>query len=471
MTGLKPIAMAESSPTRRAWLELLILAGAALVPLSVSWTISGIHVTTTQMFFSAAVGLWAVCVLRHRRWADWTPGPGLRWLEWAMLAFLLACAVSGLAAVSKKLWAKELIQIGHAMAIYLFVRSVAGQGVRLKTYIAMLLSVAALAGAVGVAQYFSGQAWTDDPRFMIIWGRVRSHLTLGSPNNFAAYLAGAVPLALAAAEQSKHRWLCLAGAGAVTAGLICTCSRSGWIGAFVGLAVVLLLRHRRLLVPVAILLAILVAQVAAFSYDIGRCGTDSGLSVAGPDANSRSGRCGTDSGLSVAGPDAKSRSVNPVMLRSTDSFRVDLLRLGLAMVQSHPLLGVGLGNAGLVMPEYFQKAHVSSQFTLDYANKNVEMTLHCVPLQVLAELGLLSVTGLALAIGFVVTVTRAYRRGDDGDRPLVAGLIGACVAILVATSLNWLFTRGVAETFFLLLGLVSAQVFRHQAFDRGTSKP
>jgi O-antigen ligase len=140
------------------------------------------------------------------------------------------------------------------------------------------------------------------------------------------------------------------------------------------------------------------------------------------------------------------------------------------MVQSHPLLGVGLGNAGLVMPEYFQKAHVSSQFTLDYANKNVEMTLHCVPLQVLAELGLLSVTGLALAIGFVVTVTRAYRRGDDGDRPLVAGLIGACVAILAATSLNWLFTRGVAETFFLLLGLVSAQVLRHQVAGV-TSKP
>ena len=451
MTGLKPMSLTESSPTCRWWLELLILAGAALVPLSASWMIAGIHVTTTQVFFSVAMGLWAVWVLRHRRWADWTPAPGLRWLEWTMLAFLLACAVSGLVAVSKKLWAKELIQIGYTLAIYLFVRSVAGQGGRLKTYIAMLLSVATLAGAFGVAQYFSGLAWTDDPRFMIVLGRVRSHLTFGDPNNFAAYLAGAVPLALAAAEQSRRRWLCLAGAGTVTASLICTCSRSGWIGAFVGLLVVLLLRHRRLLVPAAIFLAILAAQIAAFSYDIGRCGTYSGLSI--------------------AGPDAKVQSANPVLFRSTDSFRTDLFRLGTAMVQSHPLLGVGLGNAGLVMPEYFQKAHVSSQFLLDYASKNVEMTLHCAPLQVVAELGLLSVTGLAVVVGFVVTLTRAYRRSDDGDRPLVAGLIGACVAILTATSLGWLFTRFVAETFFLLLGLVSAQVLRHQAFDRGTSKP
>jgi O-antigen ligase len=303
--------------------------------------------------------------------------------------------------------------------------------------------MAALAGAVGVAQYFSGQAWTDGPSFVMVLGRMRSHLTFGDPNNFAAYLAGAVPLAMAAAEQSRRRWLCLAGAGAVTASLICTCSRSGWIGAFVGLVVVLLLRRRRLLVPVAILLAILVAQVAAFSYDTWRCGTND------------TWRCGT----------------NPVLLRRTDSFRIDLFRLGTAMVQSHPLLGVGLGNTGQVMPEYFQKAHVSSQFLADYANKNVEMTLHCAPLQVLAELGLLSITGLAVAVGLVVTLTRAYCRSDDGDRPLVAGLIGACVAILTATSLGWLFTRFVAETFFLLLGLVSAQVLRHQAFDRGNSKP
>ncbi len=441
MTNLKPIPLTESSPARRPWLELLIFAGVALVPLSASWKILGVYVTTTQLFFSAFMGLWAVSVLRQRRWADWTPGPGLRWMEWAMLAFLLACAASGLAAVSKKLWAKELIQIAYAMAIYLFVRSVACQGVRLKTYVAMMVAVAGLAGVLGVAQYFAGQSWTDDPRFMIIWGRVRSHLTFGSPNNFAAYLAGAVPLALAAAERPRRRWLYLAGAGAAMASLICTCSRSGWVGAFVGVAVVLLLRRRRLLVPAAILLAILAAQMAAFSYDIGKCGTDAGLGA------------------------------NPVLFRCTDSFRMDLIRLGVEIVKAHTVWGVGLGNAGLVMPEYFQSAHVSSQFLGDYASKNVEMTLHCGPLQVLAELGLLGVTALAVVIGLVVTMTRAYRCGDDGDRPLVTGLIGACAAILTATTLGWLFTRCVAETFFLLLGLISAQVLRHRALGRGNGNP
>ncbi len=442
MTSLKPKPPAESSPTCRPRLELLILAGVVLVPLSVSWTISGIHVTTSQIFFSAALGLWAVSVLRRRRWADWTPAGGLRWLEWSMLAFLLACGVSGLAAVNKKLWAKELIQIAQALAIYLFVRSVALQRVRLKTYIALLLSVAALAGLAGVAQYFSGQAWTDDPDFTIVFGRTRSHLTLANPNNFAAYLAGAVPLALAAAAaQPRRRWLYLAGAGAVTASLICTLSRSGWIGACVGLLVVLLLGRRRVLVPAAILLAILLAEVAAFSYDVRRCGTDSSFGD------------------------------NPVLVRRTDSFRKDLFRLGVGMFQSHPLLGVGLGNAGQVMPEYFEKAHVGDSFLMDYARKNLEMTPHCTPLQILAELGLLSVTALAVAIGLVVTLTRAYRRSDDGDRLLVAGMIGACVAILTATSLGWLFVRGVAETFFLLLGLVGAQVLRRQASDGGNSKP
>ena len=442
MTSLKPKPPAESSQTCRPRLELLILAGVVLVPLSVSWTISGIHVTTSQIFFSAALGLWAVSVLRRRRWADWTPAGGLRWLEWSMLAFLLACGVSGLAAVNKKLWAKELIQIAQALAIYLFVRSVALQRVRLKTYIALLLSVAALAGLAGVAQYFSGQAWTDDPDFTIVFGRTRSHLTLANPNNFAAYLAGAVPLALAAAAaQPRRRWLYLAGAEAVTASLICTLSRSGWIGACVGLLVVLLLGRRRVLVPAAILLAILLAEVAAFSYDVRRCGTDSSFGD------------------------------NPVLVRRTDSFRKDLFRLGVGMFQSHPLLGVGLGNAGQVMPEYFEKAHVGDSFLMDYARKNLEMTPHCTPLQILAELGLLSVTALAVAIGLVVTLTRAYRRSDDGDRLLVAGMIGACVAILTATSLGWLFVRGVAETFFLLLGLVGAQVLRRQASDGGNSKP
>ena len=458
MTSLKPKSLAESSPTCRPQLELLILAGVVLVPLSVSWTISGIHVTTTQMFFSAALGLWAVSVLRHRRWADWTPAGGLRWLEWSMLAFLLACGVSGLVAVNKKLWAKELIQIAQALAIYLFVRSVALQGVRLKTYIALLLSVAALAGLVGVAEYFFRQAWMDDYDFMIIFGRTRSHLTLASPNNFAAYLAGAVPLALAAAAaQPRRRWLWLAGAGAVTASLICTLSRSGWIGAFVGVLVVLLLGRRRVLVPAAILLAILVAEVAAFSYDVRRCGTDSRVAASSHDV----GISGTDSGLGD----------NPVLVRRADSIRKDLFRLGVAMFQSHPLLGLGLGNAGQVMREYLEKSDVGDSFLMDYARNNPEMTLDCTPLQILAELGLLSVTALAVAIGLVVTLTRAYRRSDDGDRLLVAGMIGACVAILTATSLGWLFLRGLTETFFLLLGLVSAQVLRRQAFDGGNSKP
>jgi O-antigen ligase len=225
------------------------------------------------------------------------------------------------------------------LAIYLFVRSVGGQRLRLKAYVAVLLSVAALAGTAGVAQYFSGSAWTDDPNFMIVLGRVRSHLTMASPNNFTAYLAGAVPLALAAAEQSRRRWLYLAIAGVVAASLICTCSRSGWIGAVAGVTAVLLLRRRRLLVPAATFLAILGLEVAAFSYDVSRYGTAPGLSVAGTDA----------------------LSANPLLLRCTDSFRADLWRLGVAMVEAHPWLGVGLGNTGLAMPEYFQRAHVSSQ--------------------------------------------------------------------------------------------------------------
>ncbi len=449
MTSLKPISLTESSPARQPWLELLILAGVALVPLSAKWVIAGIYVTTTRIFFLLVLCLWAAAVFRYRRWTELKPAPGLRWLEWSMPAFLLACGVSGLVAVDKMLWGKEMIKIGQLLAIYLFVRSVAFQTLRQRTYLAMLVLVAALTGAVGIAQYFSGPAWAADPRFTIVLGRVRSQLTFGDPNNFAAYLAGAVPLALAAAEYSKRRWLWLAGAGLVTGCLICTYSRSGWIAASVGTAVVLLLRRRRILAPTAILLAIVVAEVMAFSYDTKKCGF-------------------------VAGLAHKTTSMvdnSPIIFRRTDTLRVDLVRLGVAMFQSHPVLGVGLGNSGQVMPQYFEQVKVSNMFVHDYARAGREMTVCSTPLQLLAELGVLSASMLAVAAGLAITFFRAYRGSSEDERSQVAGLIGACIAVLTASLMGWLFTRGAAETFFLLLGLVSAQVFRHQAFDRGTSKP
>ncbi len=435
------------------FLEVLLMLGIVLIPLAAQWKVGPVHVTTTQIFFSLVLLGWVALRGLPGLVREIRPQGSLRWLEWGMLAFVLAGAASVWAAQNRTLAIKELVQIVFCIAIYAYVRSNALRTFGIDRYCRWIVWVAGAAALLGVVQYFMSPPTT----FTIVLGRTRPYLTFGDPNNFAAYLAGLLPLSLAVVAQRPRRWGYMAAVTLVVFCLICTCSRSAWLSAIVGSLVLLLIRRREMLVPMAMLLAIAVVGSVLFAYDVRHQGTDRGLAIKKMPKSAETGETAWGQDAEAAATADEAVEATPILRRNTDSFRKDLVRLGLTMFRTNPILGVGLGNSGDVMPYYFERAQVSEGFQMDYQAKGQEMTIHSMPLQLLTELGLASMTVLVVIGGMIWMFVQGCRRGRPRDAALLAGLIGACGAILVATCFGWLFTRGLSEIFFILLGLAAAQ--------------
>lgn len=257
----------------------------------------------------------------------------------------------------------------------------------------------------------------------------------------AAALAVA-PAALGVFAHDRSRPFAAADATLARHALVLVLAVAALAGVFwAGVAAWLRGDARRLRVASTVLAVVLVAAIAA------------GTVVRGPAAVHRA---------HVALDDFRSLRVDEgttSRFASGGGNRHELWRVAIAAWRDRPVTGIGAGAYGV---RWYQQRRVTEAIRQP----------HNLPLQVLAELGLV---GLGLLVATFAAVAfaalRAVRRARTAaDRALVAGAIGAVAAWSVHTSLDWLYNvpavTGVALV--CVAALLTAGARRREDADEAT---
>lgn len=244
--------------------------------------------------------------------------------------------------------------------------------------IAAFLAGAAISAAWGIVVPPASTASTD---------LARASGTIGDPNETAAVLVAALPLAIALAAgrgwPPALRWLGAATAGLSVAGVLLSASRGGFVALIVVLAVALVLAGRwraklLLVVPVVVLV------------------------------------CG---GYLLANPAVLQR----VTASDGGTGRTDLWAVALRMIEDRPVLGVGAGNFANTSIRYLLRSGALKRSDLI---ANTPKVAHNTYLTVIAELGvvgaLLFGALLAIALGCGWRAMRLFARQRDGPMEMLA---------------------------------------------------
>lgn len=309
---------------------------------------------------------------------------------WALAAYGAATLISAVAAgeIQSLVDCKQLVLFLIVPVVYRFAR-----GDRALSFATLIISVGALTALYGIAQY--GLFHYDN-----LGKRATGTLT-----HYMTYSGVLMLVAGAAAARLLYRkndrlWAALV-MPALLVALELTLTRSAVVGVCVALAVLFLLKDRRLLalLPVAAALFIVIAPtgVAARVYSI------------------------------VDLKDPSNRD------------RVAMLRYGTEMVRDHPLTGVGPDMVKTVYPRYRDEQAVQA----------VNPHLHNVPMQIAAERGL---PALIIWLAFIVIVTRdLLGKLRTSRHPSLAAAGLAAIASMLAAGL---FEYNFGDSEFLMLFLV-----------------
>jgi O-antigen ligase len=257
----------------------------------------------------------------------------------------------------------------------------------------VIITVGALSALVGVIQY--GILHFDN------LGR-RPHGALG---HYMTYSGLLMLVTSAAAARLIYRtedrvWPALV-MPALLVALALTFTRSAWVGACAAIALLMMIRDRRLLALLPVAVAIFIALAPARV---------------------------TDRMKSIFDPN------DP-----TNRDRIAMLHSGTRMIQDRPLTGVGPNMVKEVYPAYRDPGAVEP----------VNVHLHNVPVQIAAERGL---PALAIWTWFIVVLLRDMTRmlGTSPHPSLPAAGLAAIVAMLAAG----LFEYNFGDSEFLMLFLV-----------------
>lgn len=364
----------------------LSTTGFVLVAVSLAattWTLFG-----AQTAFELAALLWLFeLASRRTRYA-------------APPFFLPLLAYAGLTLVSAAFSADPVASIidSKQLLLFLVVPVVAhfARGGRATRVLDVVIAVGSVGALYGILQYYVLGRNSLDARPMA---------NLGHWMTYSGVLMLVTGAALARLIFFTREWVWPAIAvPALVAALVLSLTRNAWMGAAAALVVLLAIRNWRLLlvVPVAGLVLVLVA------------------------------------------PGVVMTRINSIgdMTDPATRDRVAMLRMGVHMVQDHPLVGVG--------PEMVQRVYADYRDPLAVNPTNPH--LHNVPMQIAAERGL---PALAAWLWFVVVAFGGlWRQVRQGPAKAVAGAgLAALVAMLVAGLFEYNF--GDSEFLMLFLGLIT----------------
>jgi O-antigen ligase len=371
-------------------LEALSFAAllAFVATLQISIAAAGVMLTVTTMG-------WLACVLAAQERIE---VPRLFWPLGAYAVWtLISAGFSGNPASSVE-DSKQLLLFLIVPVVYRLARRD-----RALTVVDVVITVGALSAVVGIVQY--GILQYDN-----LGKRPQGTLT-----HYMTYSGALMLVITAAAARLIHHtenriWTALV-MPALLVALALTFTRSAWVGACAALALLAVLRDRRLLaigpVAVALFLAVAPARIMDRAYSV----------------------------FDLNDP--------------TNRDRLAMLRTGVRMIADHPLTGVGPDQIKMLYAEYRDAGAV----------EKVNFHLHNVPIQIAAERGL---PALALWIWFVSVVAVDMWRRLRGPAPSLAATgLAALVAMLAAGMFEYNF--GDSEFLMLFLVLVTLPC----AYERG----
>jgi O-antigen ligase len=287
-------------------------------------------------------------------------------------------------------------------------------------------------GLLGLYQFYYGIG----PEWFIILGRfMRASGSFRQPNPYAGYLGLTMPLAVSLALWAWRRvWLqpgwagwmwagfYSAAAGIIGAGLVASWSRGGWLGAAVGLLVVVTLRSARTMMATAVAAAGLALALLVGSLN---------PALLPPSVSQRFAEIPASLDLS-----------HVLQQPLTDENFAVVERVAhwvaaLRMWERSPWLGIGPGNYSVVYPTVRLPLW---EDPLGHA--------HNIYLNVLGETGLLGLTAY-LALWLVVAHWLWQRRqaalaegGDGWQAALALGLLGMLAHLTIHNGFDNLFVQG-----------------------------
>jgi len=281
---------------------------------------------------------------------------------------------------------KQLILFLIVPAVYYLAR-----GPRASMVLTVVITVGALSALIGIIQY--GVLQYDS------LGR-RPEGLLTHYMTYSGLLVLVIGAAAARALFSSDRIWPVIVMPALVAALVLTLTRGAWVGACVGVALLLAMRDFRFVTVLPILAAIFIA---------------------------------------VAPSQITERASSMFDLKDpTIRDRIAMLRIGARMVEEHPLTGVG--------PNMIQRRYAEYRQS---DQSPINPHLHNVPIQIAAERGLPALgVWLWFIVVLIVDLTRRLKRA--GEAYLPAAALAATVGMLAAG----LFEYNFGDSEFLMLFLV-----------------
>jgi O-antigen ligase len=373
------VSIAAGAPPRDR-IELAGLAGllAFVGVLQISIAAAGILLAFT-------LACWGLFVTVH---GERVEVPRLYWPLLVYAALTLLSAAASPDPRTSFVDSKQLVVFLIVPMVYRFAR-----GARAHTVLRVAITVGAISAAFGIVQY--GLLNYDH------LGQ-RPQGALGHYMTYSGLLLLVIASALARLlfDTRDRAWTAVVMPALVVA-LILTFTRSAWVGACVVVALLFSLKDFRLVAAVPIVAAAIVA---------------------------------------VSPPEITSRFYSMFDLRDpTSRDRVAMLREGVAMIEAHPLTGVG--------PNMVQRVY--ERYRDPTAVERVNPHLHNVPMQIAAERGL---PALAVWLVFVgIATLDTWRLFRKGRAPCLAAAALASIAGMLSAGL---FEYNFGDSEFLMLFLV-----------------
>jgi len=373
------VSIAAGAPPRDR-IELAGIAGllAFVGALQVSIAAAGILLAFT-------LACWGLFVAVHREEVD---VPRMFWPLLVYAALTLLSAAASPDPRTSFIDSKQLVLFLIVPMTYRFAR-----GARARTVLRVIITVGAISAAYGIVQY--GLLNYDN------LGQ-RPQGTLGHYMTYSGLLLLVIASAVARLLfDTRDRTWTVVVMPALLVAVVLTFTRSAWVGTCVVVALLFSLKDFRLLAAIPVVAALVVA---------------------------------------LSPPQITNRFYSMFDLRDpTSRDRVAMLREGAAMIEAHPLTGVG--------PNMVQRLY--EQYRDPTAVERVNPHLHNVPLQIAAERGL---PALAVWLVFIGMATLDLWRGFRKSRiPCLAAAGLAAVAGMLAAGL---FEYNFGDSEFLMLFLV-----------------
>jgi putative inorganic carbon (HCO3(-)) transporter len=410
-----------------------LVALAIAIPFGSVWSLTSSTVGVVDALVALILAAWLAKGVAARNLSlKRTP------LLWPLAVFLWFGALSLFSAESWQQGGLEWLKWAEFAALYL----VAAQVLTRRFVIAVLIalfSVAIYEVVLGARQFFGN---VGPEAFAISDQFTRAYGTLQQPNPYAGYLGYLMPVALSLAISALAlAWnsrrvrpllvgvLALASALMLLAGIILSWSRGAWLGAAVGVLVVIAFRSRRTLIAAGAVLS----AVAIVILLLGPSRLPAGISARVVDLSSY-----------VIGPDPSTTQITDQNFSVLE--RLAHWQAGLRMFDAAPWIGIGIGNYAVAYP----------RFALPHWYEALGHA-HNLYINFMAETGILgAVSFLVLWASSLALAFRKSKAGDPFLGALALGVLGTLAYLTVHNLFDNLFVQHLQLELALLLGATVA---------------